>query len=277
MRSRRKEKRRVFRTPVGQRVGDVALLVFLIPIAAAAVALLAVTGVVAVTSRFGVELEGIIGPVAVAGAVVVLALVFRSRGWPAWTLELEEDAALLGPFPRRRVPYADITFIAAGTRRGWLGHDESSEAYPLRVETRSGRVMTLQLRHSDADKALLALQARAPNAGALDAEGHEHLPASGDAHAIIAARARLAATWAPLVWLSFAGGIVLVAACGWGVINAARDGEWGAAAGALLIGTVGGWTLATAWWKALKRMRGHRGRLRRAQSALRESGQHPEA
>ena len=272
MKGRRKKKHRVFRTPVGQRVGDVALLVFVIPIAAA---VLVVAGVGTVTWRFGVELESI-GPVAAAGAVVVLALVFRSRGWPAWTLELEEDAALLGPFPRRRVPYDDITFIAAGTRRGWLGHDESSEAYPLRVETRSGRVI-LQLRHSDADKALRALQARAPNAGALDAEGHEHLPASGDAQAIIAARARLAATWAPLVWLSFAGGIVLVPACGWGVINAARDGEWGAAAGALLIGTVGGWACATAWWKALRRTRGHRGRVRRAQSALRESGQHPEA
>jgi hypothetical protein len=276
MRARRKKKRRAFRTPVGQRVGDVALLVFVIPIGAAAVAFLAVAGVAAVTSRFGVDLESI-GPVAVAGAVVVLALVFRSRGWPAWTLGLEEDAALLGPFPRRRVPYADITFIAAGTRRGWLGHDESSEAYPLRFETRSGLVMTLQLRHSDADKALLALHARAPNAAAIDAEGHEHLPVSGDAHAIIAARARLAATWAPLVWLAFAGGIVLVAACAWVVINAARDGEWGAAVGALLIGTVGGWALATAWWKALGRMRGHRGRVRRAQSALRESGQHPEA
>ena len=138
MKGRRKKKHRVFRTPVGQRVGDVALLVFVIPIAAA---VLVVAGVGTVTWRFGVELESI-GPVAAAGAVVVLALVFRSRGWPAWTLELEEDAALLGPFPRRRVPYDDITFIAAGTRRGWLGHDESSEAYPLRVETRSGRVMT---------------------------------------------------------------------------------------------------------------------------------------
>lgn len=273
---RRKKKRRSFRTPVGQRVGDVALLVLVMPVAAAAAALLIPALVVAVTSRFGVALESI-GPVAAAGAVVALALAFRSRGWPAWTLELEEDAARLGPFPRRRVPYEEITFIAAGTRTGWLGHDQSSEAYPLRVETRSGRVMTVQLKHSDADKALLALHARAPNAGALDAEGHEHLPASGDAQAIIAARSRLAATWAPLVWLAFVGGIVLVAVCGWVVVNAARDGEWGAAAGALGIGTVGGWACATGWWKALRRMRGHRGRVRRAQSALRASGPHPEA
>jgi hypothetical protein len=273
MRARRKKKRRSFRTPVGQRVGDVALLVFVIPIAAA---VLVVAGVGTVTWRFGVELESI-GPVAAAGAVVVLALVFRSRGWPAWTLELEEDAARLGPFPRRRVPYEEITFIAAGTRTGWLGHDQSSEAYPLRVETRSGRLMTVQLKHADADKALLALHARAPNAGALDAEGHEHLPASGDAQAIIAARSRLAATWAPLVWLAFVGGIMLVAVCGWAVVNAARDGEWGAAAGALVIGTVGGWACATGWWKALRRMRGHRGRVRRAQSALRATGQDPEA
>jgi hypothetical protein len=135
------------------------------------------------------------------------------------TIELEEDAARLGPFPRRRVPYDDITFIAAGTHRGWLGHDDSSEAHPLSVETRSGRVMTLQLRHSDADKALRALKARSPNAAAIDSEGHEHLPASGGAQAIIAARERLAATWAPLVWLSFAGGIVLVPLCGWGVLK----------------------------------------------------------
>jgi hypothetical protein len=132
------------------------------------------------------------------------------------TIELEEDAARLGPFPRRRVPYDDITFIAAGTHRGWLGHDDSSEAHPLSVETRSGRVMTLQLRHSDADKALRALKARSPNAAAIDSEGHEHLPASGGA-------------------------------------------------------------CATAWWKALRRTRGHRGRVRRAQSALRASGQQPEA
>jgi hypothetical protein len=257
-------------------VGDVVLLVLVIPIGAAAAALLVVLGAAVVTSRLGVELESI-GAVAVAGAVVVLALVFHSRGWPAWTLGLEEDAALLGPFPRRRVPYEDITFIAAGTRRGWMGHDEFSEAYPLRVETGSGRVMTLRLTHSDADEALLALHARARNAAALDAEGHEHLPASGDPHAIIAARARLASTWAPLVWLSFAGGIVVVAACGWGVINAAREGEWAAAGGALLIGAVGGWAFGTAWWKALRRMRGHGRRVQRAQSALRESGQLPEA
>ena len=116
--------------------------------------------------------------------------------------------------------------------------------------------MTVRLTHSDADKALIAIHARARNAAALDAEGQEHLPASGDAHAIIAARARFAATWAPLVWLSFAGGIAVVTLGGWGLITAAREGEWGAAAGALLIGTVG---------------------VQQARSALRRSGQLPEA
>jgi hypothetical protein len=276
MNARRGKRRRVFRTPVVQRVGDVVLLVLVFPLAAAAVALLVVAGAVMVTSRLGVELESS-GAVGVAGAVVVMAVVLRSRGWPAWSLGLEEDAVRIGPFPRRRVPYEDVTFIAAGTRRGWLGHDESSEAYALRVETRSGRIMTVRLTHSDADKALIALHARARNAAALDAQGHEHLPASGDAHAIIAARARFAATWAPLVWLSFAGGIAVLTLGGWGLITAAREGEWGAAAGAFLIGTVGGWAFGTAWWKALRRTRGHRHRVQQARSALRRSGQLPEA
>jgi hypothetical protein len=167
---RREKKRRVFQTPVGQRFGDVLLLVLVIPIASAAAALLVVAGAVGVASRLGVELEGI-GVVGLAGAVVVLVLVFRFRGWPAWTLELEEDGAVLGPFPRPRVLYEDITFIAAGTRRGWTGHHEDAEAYPLRVETRSGRVMTLRLKDSHADKALLALHEQARNATALDAGG----------------------------------------------------------------------------------------------------------
>jgi hypothetical protein len=273
---RRNKRRRDFRTPLGRRVGDVVVLVLLIPIGAAAAAFVFALGVAAVTSRLGVELENI-GTVALAGALVVMALIFKSRGWPAWTLGLEEDAARLGPFPRHRVPYEEITFIAAGTPWGWLRLDDSSPAYALRIETRSGRVMTVQLAHSDADKALRALQARAPNAGALDAEGHERLPKSGDAHAIIAARARLAAIWAPLVWLSFAGGLALVALCAWGVVNAARDGEWGAFSGSLVIGSVGGWALGTAWWKALRRMRGHRSRVQQAESALRASGQPPEA
>ncbi len=248
------------------------LLVLVLPIAAAAAALVITVGVGAVTPRPDVARGA-----AVAGAAAVLWLAFRSRGWPAWTLGLEEDAALLGPFPQRRVPYEDITFIAAGTRRGWLGHDDDSEAYALRIETRSGRVMTTQLAHSDADKALRALHARSPNAGVLDAEGREHLPASGDAHAIIATRARLAAIWAPLVWLSFGGGIALVAVCAWVAITAARDGEWGPLFGAVLIGTVGGWACATAWWKALRRMRGHDYRVQQAQSALRASGPPPGA
>jgi hypothetical protein len=190
----------MFRTPVGQRFGDLVLLVLIIPLAGAAAALLVVAGVMGV-----------------AGAVVVLMLVFRFRGWPAWTLELEEDGAVLGPFPRHRVPYEDITFIAAGTRRGWTGHHEDAEAYPLRVETRSGRVVTLRLKHSHADKALLALHERARNATALDA-----------------------AIWAPVVWLAFAGGIAVVPLGVWGVVGAAGEGEWGAAFGALLIGGGGG-------------------------------------
>ena len=269
--TRRSAKRGVFRTPLGRRIGDVVLLVLLVPIAAAAAAGLAAIGVGAATPRRDVLLGA-----AVAGGAAALGLAFKSRGWPAWTLELEEDATRLGPFPRRRVPYEDITFIAAGTRRGWVGHDDDSEAYALRIETRSGSVMTLQLAHSDADKALRALQARCPNAGALDAEGREHLPASGDAHAIIATRRRLAATWAPLVWLSSLGGIALVALCVWVGIPAARDGQWGALSGALLIGGVGGWACATAWWKALRHMRLHRYRVQQAQSALRASGRLPE-
>jgi hypothetical protein len=268
MSARRKEKRGVYRTPAGQRVGEVILLVLLVPIAAAAAAALAVAGAVSVASRIGVEMQGI-GAVALAGALVVPVLVFRFRGWPAWTLVLDEEAAVLGPFPRRRVRYEDIAFVAAGTRRGWTGHHDDAETYPLRVETRSGRVATLRLAHADADEALLALHARAPNAGALDAEGHEHLPSSGDAHAIIAARARLAALWAPVVWLSFAGGIGVVALGLWGTVNAARDGEWGAAAGALLIGGAGGWAFGTAWWKALRRARGHRRRVQQAREAQR--------
>jgi hypothetical protein len=170
------------------------------------------------------------------------------------------------------VSYEDIAFIAAGTRRGWLGHDDGAEAYALRIETRSGLVIRVQLTHSHADKALRLLQARAPSAGALDAEGHEHLPASGDAHAIIEARQRLASLWAPLVWLSFTGATALVALCTWGTITAIRDREWGASFGTLLIGSVGGWALGTASWKALRRMRGHRRRLQLAKSALRASG-----
>ena len=248
-------------------MGDVVLLVLVLPLAAAAAASLAALGATVVASRLGTELENIV-PVGVAGGVVVLALALHSRGWPAWTLALEEEVLVAGPFPRRRVPYEDITFMATGTRRGWAGHDDSSESYPLRVETRRGRVLSVRLKHSDADEALLAIYARAPNAGALDAEGHEHLPASGDPHAIIAARARLAEMWAPLVWLSFAGGIGVVALGGWGVVNAARDGEWGAAAGALLIGGAGGWAFGTAWWKALRRTRGHRRRVQQAREAL---------
>ena len=265
-------KRRDFRTPAGRRVQDVLLLVLVLPAAAAAAALMIAAGVGAATSRRDVALAA-----AVAGAVAVPWLAFRYRGWPAWTLELEPDAALLGPFPRRRVPYADITFLAAGTGAGWLGHHDDAEAYVLRIETKGGRVMTLQLAHRDADKALTTLQARSPNAGGLDAEGREHLPASGDARAIIAARARLAATWAPLVWVTSVGGIALVAVCAWVTISSARDGEWGALFGALGIGIVGGWACATGWWKALQRMRLHRYRVQQANSALRASGQLPEA
>jgi hypothetical protein len=256
-------------------MGDVVLLVLVIPIAAAGAALLVAVGVLAVTSRLGIEVAST-GTIAFAGAAVMIALVFRSRGWPAWTLALDRDAALLGPLPWRRVPYEDITFIAAGTRRGWLGHDDASHVYALRLETRSGRVMTVQLAHSDADKALRVLRAKAPNAGALDAEGREHFPASGDPYAIIEARARLAATWAPLVWLSFAGGISVVAFCAWGAIGAARDGEWAALSGALLIGGAGGWAFANAGWKALRRMRGHRSRVQQARRALRASGHTPD-
>lgn len=268
--TRRTRKHRVFRTPFGRRVGDVVLLVLLLPIAAAAAAGLAAVGVAAATPR-----RDVLVAAAVAGAVAALWLAFKSRGWPAWTLALEEEAARLGPFPLRRVPYEEIAFIAAGTRRGWLGHDDDSEAYPLRIETRSGRLISVQLAHSDADKALRALHARSPNAGGLDAEGREHFPASTDAHAIIATRRRLAATWAPLVWLSSLGGIALVALCAWVAIPAARHGEWGAFLGALGIGTVGGWACATAWWKALRHMRLHRYRVQQAESALRASGRLP--
>ncbi len=268
--ARRARKRGVFRTPPGRRAQDILLLVLVLPAAAAAAALTIAAGVGAATSRRGVELAA-----AEAGAMAVPWLAFRYRGWPAWTLELEPDAALLGPFPRRRVPYADITFLAAGTGVGWLGHHDDSEAYVLRIETRSGRVMSLQLAHSAADKALRALRARSPNAGCLDPEGREHLPASGDAQATIAARTRLAATWAPLVFLTSVGGIALVAVCAWVTIFAARDREWGAFLGALGIGAVGGWACATGWWKALQRMRLHRYRVQQAKSALRASGQSP--
>jgi hypothetical protein len=174
------------------------------------------------------------------------------------------------------VPFAGLAGVT-GTREGWLGHHDDSEAYALRVETRSGRVFTVQLAHSVADKALRLLRSRSPNAGALDAEGREFLPASGDPHAIIAARARLAAVWTPLVWLCFTGGIVVLVLCGVGAFHAARDGEWGALTGALVIGGVGGWACATGWWKALRRMRGHRSRVRQAESALRAAGHRPEA
>lgn len=279
------KKRRVFHTPLGPRIGEVLLLVLVIPVASAAAALSIVAGAAAVASRIGVALESS-DTVTVAVAMVVLGLVLRFRGWPAWTLEFYEDAALMGSFPRHRVPYEDITFIAAGTRAGWLGHGDwsryrggwghagSSEAYSLRVETRSGRAITVPLQHSHADKALRFLVARAPNAAALDAEGLEFLPASGDRQAIIAARARLGTIWARLVWLSFVGGVTLVALCAWGSVHAARDGNWGALFGGLLIGTVGGWACGTAWWKALLRKRGHRRRVRQARSARRESGQH---
>ena len=63
----------------------------------------------------------------------------------------------------------------------------------------------------------------------------------------------------------------------WGVISAAGEGEWGAAFGALLIGGGGGWAFGTAWWKALRRMRGHRRRVQQARAALRQTGQLPEA
>jgi hypothetical protein len=62
-----------------------------------------------------------------------------------------------------------------------------------------------------------------------------------------------------------------------GVIGAAGEGEWGAAFGALLIGGGGGWAFGTAWWKALRRMRGHRRRVQQARAALRQTGQLPEA
>src|SRR5687768_14926596 len=95
MSARRKEKRyRVFRAPVGQRMADVMLLVLVVPVAAAAAALLVVAGATGAAARFGVELGGS-GAMGVAGAVVVLVLVFRFWGWLAWTLELEEDAAVL--------------------------------------------------------------------------------------------------------------------------------------------------------------------------------------
>jgi hypothetical protein len=273
----RRKKRGVFLTPFGRRIADVALLVLVIPVASVASAFSIVAGAAAVASRLGVALESV-EMLTIAVAMAVLGLALRSRGCPAWKLELDEDAALMGPFARHRVPYEDITFVAAGTRAGWLGHGDwtryggplgargFSEADPLRVESRSGRVLTVPLKHSDADKALRALQARAPNAAALDAEGHEFLPASGDRHDIIAARARLGTIWARLVWLSFALGVALVALCAWGSVHAARDGNWGALFGGLLIGIVGGWACGTAWWKALLRMRGHR---RRVQQALR--------
>ena len=271
----REKKGRIFRTPLGRRIGDVVLLVLLIPVASAAAALLLVAGAAVVASWLGVALERD-DTLTVAVAMVMLAFVFRSRGWPAWTLELDEDSVRMGPFPRHRVRYEDITFIAAGTRAGWLGHEDffryrggwghhhSWDAYPLRVETTSGRAITVQLKHSDADKVLLQLLERAANAAALDAEGHEHLPESGDRQAILAARTRLAAIWAPLVWLSFAVGVAVIASSVWSGLQAARDGEWGAVFGGLLIGTVGGWACGTAWWKALLRMRGHRRRVRQA-------------
>jgi len=92
-----------------------------------------------------------------------------------------------------------------------------------------------------------------------------------------AAQRRLAAIWAPVVWLAFAGGIAVVPLGVWGVIGAAGEGEWGAAFGALLIGGGGGWAFGTAWWKALRRMRGHRRRVQQARAALRQTGQLPEA
>lgn len=271
--TRRLKKRWVFRTPFGRQVGEAMLIALVLPIVAAAAGLVLAGGVGAATSRPHLEPWA-----AVAGAGAVFWLAFRNRGWPAWTLELTAEAALLGPFPRQRVPYEDITFIAAGARHEWLGHrdlDPRSETHPLRIETRTGRLTTVQLTHKDADKALRALRARCAIAGALDAEGREHLPASGDALAIIATRARLAALWAPMVWLSFGGGLALVVVCAWVVLTAPRDGEWGAFVGALLIGTVGGWAFATAWWKALRRMRGHRNRVQQARYALRESGSGP--
>jgi hypothetical protein len=75
---RRKPKRQVFQTPFGRRVGDVALMAVLFPIAAAAAGLVLAAAVAAATSRPAIQMAA-----AAAAAVAVLWLAFRSRGWPA--------------------------------------------------------------------------------------------------------------------------------------------------------------------------------------------------
>lgn len=263
-------RRSPFRTPLSQRIGDVLVLVLAVPAAGAAAGFVTAIAATAILAESGRSMPWF---VPVAGAALALGGLFLVRGLPAWSLALEEDAAVFGSLWRRRVPYDEIVFIAAGTLAGWMGHEGRSQTRPVRVESARGRTATIRLKHAAADKALRALHARSRNAAALDAHGDEYLPASGDPDAILAARSRLAREWAPVVWLSLAGVLAGLGIAVVPVVIAARDGDWSEVAAPIVFGLLLAFAFGTGWWKALKRMRGHRGRVRRAVAALRESGE----
>ena len=154
-------------------VGDVLLLVVLIPIAAAAVAFLLAFPIVGISLALGAEpsnraLAWLAGAPAVAG----IAVFVRKKLF--WSLTLDEDAVVLGRWLPRRIPYERIRFVIAGRLADpmvVIGARSTEEVEPLAFSTGPLRTERIFLTKMDADRCLHVMHQRSAHASAIDARG----------------------------------------------------------------------------------------------------------
>lgn len=161
-----------FRTPIGNRVGDVVLML--------------------VVGALFVGLAALLHPA--FGLVVLLALIALFRIMPfSWVLVLEAEHAWVGFWGLgRRVPYGSVRSLRAGTLSDLAGTKQVDDGVPLVIEGTGGKV-EIRLRRADAQAAVTELHARCPHASGIDLQGNDLLPS--DPREAALARPRLARSW----------------------------------------------------------------------------------
>lgn len=272
-----------WKAPWGQKVGDLALILIMLPIFVPLLTGVLMIPLTILVLAFQIGSERWLGlglyPTALL-ALVISAFVFKRRLW--WQITLEKDRLVLGSgWLARRVLCDRVTMIHAGAaspsgkkrRPDWAVDDDERDrrerkrrskerkhkvrltdqptVVPLAVESYWPNHARVHLRREDAQHCLETLHRHCTGALAVDADGTEYMPA--DPRKRPAARRRLAKLLVSSGVIGLVGGLAVVGLCAVVLISALRgheDATDAMEAGALLAGS-----LPVAWggWYAMRR------------------------
>lgn len=184
-----------YRPPIGSRIGDVFLLLLLLPVGTLGLAFLLVIPTVVLSSGlhrlgFGELAPASIFWIAGGGAAVLFgAFAFFTRPWAVWRIRLEpQHVVLSGLGWPALIRYEDVEFLQASPQ----DRLRNAGAVWLKVNTRRRRRRIL-LDRDGAPLCLSNLRARCHRAAAIDLQGRDYLPS--DVGARTQGARRLARYW----------------------------------------------------------------------------------